>query len=327
MSIPYALRGQELIDPYEFDTGGRKPGIVCPGCKEPLVAKVGEIREPHFAHLPDWGAGCEYRTVLHRVAVRFLARRVGELLRTRTELFVRWKCSTCGQFHRANVLDGILITAMGQRVGPVRPDLSLFASGNLDQPPRAVLHLGGKPADTDKLAFYRANNIRMWLLKRPVETADAEAMRDDAELTAVEVLGIDCPQPKLAVALTPVPQPLFTVPPVADPIYPDGCPSCGKNLKRRHLYVRWRYPEQRTSENAAIVMLGRDGDTFGPTAFTVKELEVAAAHGADVKDRGGTFYEHHADILKHSQPVGSYSQGCPRCGRVVPDQMPQTPKD
>lgn len=188
MRIPYALRGEEMVDPHEYDTGGRKPGIVCPGCKEPLVAKIGEIREPHFAHLPDRGAKCEYRTILHRVAVRLLARRVGEMIRTRAVLFVRWKCPACGLFHRANVLDGIQTTATALQIGPVRPDLSLFPGEAQEQPPLAVIHLGSKPVSADKLAFYRAENVRVWLLKRPEELAEAEAMKDAAELLAVEVL-------------------------------------------------------------------------------------------------------------------------------------------
>lgn len=318
MRIPYALRGEELVDPHEYDTGGRKPGIVCPGCKEPLVAKVGEIREPHFAHLPDREAECEYRTVLHRVAVRLLARRMEELIRTHAGLFIRWKCPTCGQFHRANVLDGIQTTATARQIGSVRPDLSLFPGAAKDQPPRAVIHLGSKPVSADKAAFYRTEKIRVWLLKRPEELAEVEAMKDTAELPAVEVLGIECPQPKPAGTLIHSPRPPLPTP-SPDPVYPDGCPGCGKNLKRRFLYVEWRYPERSTTEDVAIVMLGSNGATFGPSTFTAHELQVAEEHGADTSDRGRLFYEHNAEILKNSQPVGSYSQGCPRCGRVVPD--------
>lgn len=177
MRIPYALRGDDLVDPQEYDTGGRKPGIVCPGCREPLVAKIGEIREPHFAHLPDRGAKCQFRTVLHRVAVRLLARRMEELLRTRAGLLVRWKCPTCGQYHTTNLLDGIKATASAQQIGPVRPDLTLFADQGQEQPPRAVIHLGGKPTDADKLAAFRALNVPVWLFKRPEQLAEVEAMK------------------------------------------------------------------------------------------------------------------------------------------------------
>lgn len=71
-------------------------------------------------------------------------------------------------------------------------------------------------------------------------------------------------------------------------------------------------------------MLGKDGATSGPRTFTAREIEVAQEHGADTSDRGRSFYEHSADTLKHSQPIGSYAQGCPHCGKVVPDTYPQS---
>ncbi len=305
MRIPYALRGDEMVDPDEYQTGGRKFGIVCPGCKEPLTARIGNVRVPHFAHLPDREAKCEFRTVLHRVAVRLLTRRVTQLLQTRAGLVVQWKCPTCGQLHRANVLDGIQTAAMARQIGPVRPDLSLFAGEAQDEPPRAVIHFGTRLPDADKLTFYRSENIPVWLLAKPEEIADAEAMKDATELLAVAALGVDCPQ-----------LPTWS----CDPVYPDGCPGCGKNLQRRYLYVQWRYPERSTSENDAVVMIGKWGETFGPSTFTARELEVAEEHGADTMDRGRMFYEYKAEILQSSRPVGSYSQGCPGCGRVVPDQ-------
>ena len=127
-------------------------------------------------------------------------------------------------------------------------------------------------------------------------------------------------QPDPAAAPVPQNQSPLTIAPI-NPVYPAGCPDCGKNLKRRFLYVRWRYPERRhTTEDIAVVMLGRYGLTFGPSTFTARELQAAEEHGADTADRGRMFYEHHAEILQSSQPVGSYSQGCSQCGKVVPDQ-------
>ena len=68
-------------------------------------------------------------------------------------------------------------------------------------------------------------------------------------------------------------------------------------------------------------MLGSNGPTFGPGTFTACELQVAREQGADTTNRGRTFYEHNAEILKLSQPVGSYAQGCSHCGKVVPDEV------
>ena len=61
------------------------------------------------------------------------------------------------------------------------------------------------------------------------------------------------------------------------------------------------------------------GETYGLVAFTAREREVAGEHGASTNDPGRLFYEHFADVLKKSQPVGSYSQRCPGGGTVVPD--------
>lgn len=66
--LPYALDGSDLL---VSQANGRKGTVYsCPGCKEKVTFKSGEIIHPHFAHYPN--VSCSKEAVLNRIGQRLL---------------------------------------------------------------------------------------------------------------------------------------------------------------------------------------------------------------------------------------------------------------
>src|SRR5688572_18343649 len=55
----------------EVETG--TTGLLCPDCRTPLIARKGEIRQPHFAHKSGEDCRTAGETVLHFLAKEIIA--------------------------------------------------------------------------------------------------------------------------------------------------------------------------------------------------------------------------------------------------------------
>lgn len=70
--LPYGLRGDQIVYIHELNEEteyGLKCNCVCPGCGDPLVARIrGTKREKHFAHHNGSDCGKGYETAIHRMA-------------------------------------------------------------------------------------------------------------------------------------------------------------------------------------------------------------------------------------------------------------------
>ena len=72
--IPFGLRPNgELVDPLQVERG-LACNCVCPGCRQPLAAKKGDIRVHHFSHVADRNCANGQVTALHLAAKQVLAR-------------------------------------------------------------------------------------------------------------------------------------------------------------------------------------------------------------------------------------------------------------
>lgn len=77
LKLPFGLRGEKLIHISELtkEERGNKCNCICPKCKNPLIARMGDIKIHHFAHkTEDCKGGLE--TALHLFAKEVLERRM-----------------------------------------------------------------------------------------------------------------------------------------------------------------------------------------------------------------------------------------------------------
>lgn len=67
--LTYALNAENQIKNINEVPNGLECNCICPGCKEPLIAKnEGKIREHHFAHNGDSECESGYQTMIHLLA-------------------------------------------------------------------------------------------------------------------------------------------------------------------------------------------------------------------------------------------------------------------
>lgn len=72
--MTYALRNDELLHISKVENGA-SCGCICPGCKQPLIARnKGLVREHHFAHSGDLLCHGAYETALHLLAKQVFAK-------------------------------------------------------------------------------------------------------------------------------------------------------------------------------------------------------------------------------------------------------------
>lgn len=100
MLYRFALdRNNEIIDILALSKN-RQPELqsfACIACGNPLIPRLGNIREKHFAHHP--GAACSTETYLHKLAKEIFYRRYTFCLANKIPLFVKIDtlktCDTC----------------------------------------------------------------------------------------------------------------------------------------------------------------------------------------------------------------------------------------
>ena len=120
LQISHAIRAGALVEAGEFSVGGLKPDCLCPGCNEPLVAKIGYgINRPHFAHQKEALGGntlarrCDQRSLSVRMAGYFLRRRIRRHLVAGRALFAESYCPHCFENHSQNILEEVVGLAAG----------------------------------------------------------------------------------------------------------------------------------------------------------------------------------------------------------------------
>ena len=321
IKIPYAERSGELVHISTFDKGGLKPDCLCLVCKKPLVARVGKVRVPHFAHPPDVQP-CNPETVLHQLGKRFLVARIEKALQEQQPFKISWRCEECGEFkHTRNVLKGIRSCALERQFGSVRPDVALLTEH--DEAAAVFEIIVSHAPEPEALAFYKGKNIRVWQIV--LETVE------DAERLA---------QPGVALSVTSADDycPLPLLPACPDP----ACRAHGEKMTFRYLRVV-RVPcwDCQQPMKAAFVKHGWRGlySKLGPESFLEVELSLARNEGVVFSERrshredrrivantcgncrshiGTSFYRQYERQLGLTKALTRSGYGCESCGTSHP---------
>ena len=195
--IPYGLDPKGNIRHVDGVAAGKACGLVCAGCKEPLVARKGVKRQHHLAHLTGTSA-CE--GWLHSTAKRLLHQRIKNAIANRADLWIEWShvCPSRIQtdyypiesIHKQNVLARCIDRTALERYLPrwnIRPDITCISG---DKPVAlieiVVSHSPEKPVIHSKLP----------VIEIRVKNADDLSQLNDNTITQVAKLhNYPCPDP------------------------------------------------------------------------------------------------------------------------------------
>ncbi len=144
-----------------------RPGemYLCPLCHGRMVAKLGEVKQHHFAH--ESLKACTPDNVAQAVVGRWIAEQFEECLRARCSISVTWTCPICQHPHTVDLLHG---AARVQQDYPYR-DFSLDL---------ALVDTGGNPQAA-------------LLLHKPSRDLLLSAVRQSIMLIVIEVANLHSP--------------------------------------------------------------------------------------------------------------------------------------
>ncbi len=92
VNLPCALQGTQVIPIEEAIRGGKD--YLCPGCKQPVIAKKGAKKVHHFAHKSAGSCSTGYETALHLLAKEIIVRERTFRLPDSSDRFARHKRTT-----------------------------------------------------------------------------------------------------------------------------------------------------------------------------------------------------------------------------------------
>jgi hypothetical protein len=173
IQCPFGMRDGHIIHIDEIKSlglRGLKCGCVCPACGGPLEARIGEIKQAHFAHSKE---GCSseaaYETAVHKLAKQIIKEEkklrfpkltfpenIPEIMEIRYQYYLQYQ----------NLFDGQIVVSPGKvlqldwvelekSVGDIRPDIMASANGQQFFIEIAVFHF----VDEEKLNKIRALNM------------------------------------------------------------------------------------------------------------------------------------------------------------------------
>lgn len=91
--------------PVPIKQARRGVAYVCPQCRNPMIARMGDQLQHHFAH--EALTGCTTEAVARAVIRRWITIQLRESMSACTPVEVTWHCRYCGQSHTANLLQNI----------------------------------------------------------------------------------------------------------------------------------------------------------------------------------------------------------------------------
>lgn len=204
LKIPFALKNGAIVHISEVESGLRQD-CLCPACKNPLVARKGDLKVHHFAHSAE--TNCQPETVIHLLGKQLLAEKLTEAIKSNTIFPTVWTCSICGELHVIkNLLQDVTEVRLEHNLGTLRPDLVLMgAAGEVSSIIEIVV---SHPPEANVLEYAAVNSVP--LFEYHIKTITGlEAIRAVGCLTPSRTAY--CPTPK--------------------------CDKCGKPMSQRKLFV------------------------------------------------------------------------------------------
>lgn len=103
LRLPYALDATGHVVHVDQVLRGKDCACCCPFCNQPVLARQGEIRQHHFAHV---GLRCDPDGQLHEIAKLLVYERIAAAIAQGKAVPVQWDCPICLLKHEQNLLDG-----------------------------------------------------------------------------------------------------------------------------------------------------------------------------------------------------------------------------
>ncbi|MBN2305529.1 MAG: hypothetical protein JXQ72_13685 [Anaerolineae bacterium] len=127
---PHAPQYQWALDstgePLHITQAERSGVYRCPLCQRPMIAKLGEIKQHHFAH--ERLDICTPEKVMQAVVGRWLVRQLQTRLDESRPWMLTWLCALCGEQHSADLLDGVTRLEERYEADGLRADIALRAA-------------------------------------------------------------------------------------------------------------------------------------------------------------------------------------------------------
>ena len=138
--------------PIHIFEAGRSEAYFCPVCGGKMIAKLGDIKQHHFAH--ETQQYCEPEAVAQAAASRWIANHVQACLREGRGIMVTWPCPVCHLPHTLDLLKDITQVRQKVTYHDLESDVALLDAQNSVR----VALLLSKPSP-DTLAAYVREKI------------------------------------------------------------------------------------------------------------------------------------------------------------------------
>ncbi len=111
-------------EPIHILEAGRSEVYFCPVCGGKMIAKLGDIKQHHFAH--ETLQFCEPEAVARAAASRWIANHVQTYLQEGRGIMVTWQCPICHQPHTLDLLKDITQVRQKYAYHELEPDVALL---------------------------------------------------------------------------------------------------------------------------------------------------------------------------------------------------------
>jgi hypothetical protein len=169
--------------PLHISQAIRSESYVCPLCGGKMVARLGDVKQHHFAH--DSLGLCTPASVTRAVAKRWLVLNLRRCLERRRLITISWPCPICTQTHSANLLDGISAIEQDVEQDDIVSDVALLDAGGHVRAVAAVT-----PPDPDMLSAYLRRAITVLFVN--LEHLHGERLTLEFLLSGATIYGGPC---------------------------------------------------------------------------------------------------------------------------------------